>query len=74
MNCFVEINEESFPGNLISHQGNIFNVQMAGQEGYDYVVEQMNCPARILISQTGMAYDITTIVSLVPQTLSISFR
>lgn len=72
-NCFVEINGNSYPGILKSIRGNVYDVQMAGVNGYNYVMNNMNAPGRILMPKTGMSYSFTVISGFVPNTLTINF-
>ncbi len=74
MNCFIEIGNESYPGTFIGKRGNVYDVQMAGPHGYDYVMSQMNCHGRILVRETKDEYLFTAVSSLNPDTYSVSFQ
>lgn len=74
MNCFVEIGEISYPGHFLRDRGGIYDVQMAGQNGYDFVIGQMNTPGRILIPATGAAYHFTRLLAFAPDRMEISLQ
>lgn len=72
-NCFVEIKGESYPGILKSIRGNVYDVQMAGKCGYDYVINNMNTSGKILMTKTGVSYSFSVISSFDQDKLTISF-
>lgn len=74
MNCYVEIDGDSFHGTFKEERADCFVVQMAGSNGYKFVENRRNRSGKIKIPKTGVEHRFTAVRCLDPDTYSISFQ
>lgn len=73
--CFVEIAGQSFPGTFIGeHPGDIYEVQMAGINGYNFVITSMDQPGQIQFPKRGTALPFTRLIGRTPATFTVKLQ
>ncbi|WP_418697297.1 hypothetical protein [Bacteroides sp.] len=73
MNCSVVIGGQSYPGSFIGSRGTVYDVRMAGINGYNFVMNSMNTPGVIQLAD-GRSFNFTVLVGFDPDTFTVNFQ